>query len=95
MPTIWGMVDRVDASTGCVQVKVVLSGRTTIRIRALVVEHTLIARGIERDELANLCKGDCVEIAYRRGREGMIEAETISIRSNCAIGQVQSVAVPP
>ncbi len=82
MPTIWGTVDRVDASTSCVQVKAALSGRATIRVRAIVTEHTLIVRGIERIDLSSLREGDFVEIAYCHGREGAMEAETISVRSD-------------
>ncbi len=93
MPAIWGTVDRVDTSTSCVQVKAALSGRTTVRVRALVTEHTLIVRGIERIELSNLCEGDFVEIVYRHGREGVMEAETISIRSDGAVWLSQSATV--
>lgn len=95
MPTIRNLVDRVDAGTGCVQIKVALPGRTTVRMRALVGEHPRIARGIAQNELSNLYEGDCVEIAYRHGREGFIADETISIRPDRAIRQLQSVRVPP
>ncbi len=87
MPTVWGCLDRVDKDlhgTRWVQVKAVLSGKTTIRVRALVGKQTLIARGIERVDLSSLCAGEFVEISYRHGRDGFMEAETIYVRPDRA-----------
>jgi hypothetical protein len=83
MSTIWGSLDRIeDDQQGkrWVQLKAVLSGRTTIRIRALVGKQTLIARGIEQINLSNLRAGEFVEISYRHGCDGFMEAETIYVQ---------------
>ncbi len=83
MPTIWGCLCRIDDTlpdTSWVEVKAIISVRTTIRVRALVGRQTLIARGIERVNLSTLCVGEFIEVSYKRGREGMMEAETIYVR---------------
>lgn len=93
MPTIWGVVDRVDTSASYVQVKAALSESTTIRVRALVTEHTRIVRGIDQIDLSGLCEGESVEIRYQHGCKGVIVAETISIRSDGTIWLLQSTPV--
>ena len=83
MPTIWGCLDRIEDDlhgTLRVQVRVTLPGGSVIRARALVVEHTLIARGTERVDLSTLCAGEFVEISYHHGRDGFMEAETIYVQ---------------
>ena len=83
MPTIWGCLSRIEDDlhgTPWVEVKAILSARTTIRVRAFVGRQTLIARGIERVDLSSLCAGEFVEISYNRGRDGLMQAETIYVR---------------
>jgi hypothetical protein len=83
MPTIWGCLDRIEADphgARWVEVKVILSGRKTIRVRTLVGRETLIARGIERVDLSTLHAGEFVEISYSHGHDSFVEAETIYIR---------------
>ncbi|HSA61114.1 MAG TPA: hypothetical protein VLE03_02645 [Nitrospiraceae bacterium] len=80
MQAIWGSLDRIEADQQgryWVQLKAILSGKTTIRFRALVGKHTLIARGVERIDLTNLCAGELLEVSFRHGRDGFLEAETI------------------
>lgn len=82
MPVIWGNLDRIDddqEGRRWVQLNAMVSGRTIIRIRALVGRHTLIARGIERVDLFNLGTGEPVEISYHYDRGGFMEAETIYV----------------
>ena len=87
MTTIWGSLERIEddlQGTCWIEVKAILSGSMTIRVRALVGRHTLIARGIERGDLSVLRAGDLVEISYRHGRDGFMEAEMIYIRPDRA-----------
>ncbi len=87
MLVIWGKLDRFeDDQQGrrWVQLKAMLAGGTAIRIRALVGNHTLIARGTERVDLSNLSPGEPVEISYRHGRGGFMEADTIYVRPDHA-----------
>ncbi len=84
MPVIWGCLDRVEPEhqdAQWVQVTVALPGGSTIRARARVGKETLIARGIERVDLASLCRGELVEISYHHGRKGFMEAETIYVQA--------------
>lgn len=83
MPTIWGWLDRIEddpRGPRLVEVKAFLSGRTTIRVRALVREQTLIARGIEPVDLSALCAGEYVEVSYHHSHDGLMVAETIYVR---------------
>lgn len=83
MPTIWGCLDRIEDDlhgTRWVQVKAILSGKTAIRVRALVGEQTLIARGIERVDLSSLSAGEFVEVSYHHSHAGFMEADTIYVR---------------
>ncbi len=87
MPTIWGCLSRIEdrrRDDPWVEIAVIVSARTTIRARALVGRQTLIARGIERIDLSTLCAGELVEVSYHRGRDGMMEAETIYVRPDRA-----------
>lgn len=59
-----------------------MPGGTTIRIRALVGEQALIARGTERVELSRVKVGEFVEVTYHRGPAGFMEADTIYVRSD-------------
>jgi hypothetical protein len=63
-------------------VKTMLSGGGEIRIPVMVTLQTLIARGTERVDLSSLREGESVEVSYHCGRSGLIEAETIYVRSN-------------
>lgn len=83
MPTIWGSLNRIenDPQGRCwVQLKAILSGRTTVLVRALVGKQTLIARGIKQVDLSSLCAGEPVEISYHHGHDGFMEAETIYVQ---------------
>jgi hypothetical protein len=83
MPTIWGSLDRIEndlQGRRWVKLKAILSGRATIRVRALVGKQTLIARGIERVDLSSLCAGEFVEISYGHSHDGFMEAETIYVQ---------------
>lgn len=83
MLTIWGVLDRIgDDPEGrrWVQIKALMSEGTTIRVRALVDKQTLIARGVERIPVSSLCVGEIIEVSYRHGRDGFVEADTIYVR---------------
>lgn len=82
MATMWGTLDEVYC--GCVgdhwvQVRIVLPGGLTIRIRAVIGHLTTVARGIERVDPSNLREGESVELSYHCGRDGFLEAETIYV----------------
>lgn len=91
MPVIWGNLDRIDddqQGKRWVQLKAMVSGKTTIRVRALVGKQTLVTRGIARVDLSTLSTGEPVEIGYHHGRDGFMEAETVYVQPECAaIGQ--------
>lgn len=83
MPTIWGCLEHVEESPQgprWIQVRIMLAGGTPIRTRAFVREHVLIARGTERIPLSHLRQGELVEVTYRHGTGGLLEAETIYVR---------------
>ncbi len=83
MPTIWGHLEHVDelsARAPHIQVRTVLSGGIVMRVRATIGAQTHIARGIEPVEVSGLREGEFVEVSYRQGREGRLEAETIYVR---------------
>jgi len=86
MAAIWGSLDGIEVDLRgrrWVRVKSALSGRTNIRIRALVGERTKVVRGIERVELSSLCAGEFVEVSYSRSRDGFMEAEIVYARADC------------
>lgn len=91
MPTIWGHLDKVDdlsVSAPNIQVRTTLSDGTVLRVRAEIRPETLIARGIEPVDLSDLRKGEFVEVSYRHGGDGKLDADTIYVRpEQAAVGQ--------
>ena len=82
MPTIWGILERVeydDPGNQGIQVRTLLPGGVAIHIRALIEKQTTIARGVERVDLANLKEGEFVEVTYHHGHRGFMEAETVYV----------------
>ena len=83
MPTIWGHLEKVDelfAPSPHVQVRTSLPGGIIIRVRASIGAHTLIARGINAVDVSGLREGEFVEVSYRQGKEGRLNALTIYVR---------------
>jgi hypothetical protein len=83
MPTIWGHLENVDkapARSPHIQVRTSLPGGIVIRVRAKIGAQTLIARGTEPVDVSGLQKGEFVEVSYRLGRDGKMDAETIYVR---------------
>ena len=83
MPTIWGHLEKVDelsARSPQIQVRTLLSGGIVIRVRANIGAQTLIARGTEPVAVSSLREGEFVEVSYRHGREGRLDADTIYVR---------------
>lgn len=83
MPTIWGHLENVDelsAHAPHIQVRTLLPGGIVIRVRAKIGAQTLIARGNEPVAVSGLQEGEFVELSYRHGSEGRLEAETIYVR---------------
>ncbi|HXT67869.1 MAG TPA: hypothetical protein VN657_13840 [Nitrospiraceae bacterium] len=83
MPTIWGHLEKVDEQSAPVphiQVKTSLPGGTALRVRAKIGAQTLIARGVEAVDLSDLREGEFVEVSYRYGGEGWLDADTIYVR---------------
>jgi hypothetical protein len=82
MPTIWGHLENVDESSARapqIQVRTLLPGGIVIRVRANIGAQTLIARGTEPVAVSGLREGEFVEVSYRHGRQGRLEAETIYV----------------
>ena len=83
MPTIWGYLEKVEElSTPApnIQVTTVLPDGTVLRVRAKIGPETLIARGIKPIAMSGLWEGEFVELSYRQGREGWLDADTIYVR---------------
>jgi hypothetical protein len=83
MPTIWGHLENVDelsARSPHILVRTFLSSGTVIRVRANIVAQTIIARGSESIDVSSLREGEFVEVSYRQGRAGELDAETIYVR---------------
>ena len=83
MPTIWGHLENVDkapARSSHVQVRIYLPGGIVIRVRANIGAQTLIARGTKPVDVSGLREGEFVEVSYRHGREGRLDADTIYVR---------------
>ena len=83
MPTIWGHLEKVNkapARSLHIQVRTSLPGGIVIRIRANIGAQTLIARGTEPVDVSGLRDGEFVEVSYRHGREGRLDADTIYVR---------------
>ena len=83
MPTIWGHLEKIDelsAPVPNIQVRTLLLGGTVLRVRAKIGPQTLIARGIEQVDVSGLWEDEFVEVSYRHGREGWLDADTIYVR---------------
>ena len=83
MPTIWGHLEKVDelsARAPHIQVRTVLPGGIVIRVRAKLGAQTLIARGTEPVTASGLRENEFVELSYRHGSEGSLDADTIYVR---------------
>jgi len=83
MPTIWGYLEKVDElsmRSSNIQVRTSLAGGFVIRVRAKVGAQTLIARGTEPVDVSGLREGEFVEVSYRYGREGRLDADRIYVR---------------
>lgn len=83
MAAIWGTFDRIEADQHgrqWVQLKAVVSGNTTIRVRVLIGQQTMIARGIDRVDLADLRTGEPIEVSYRHSCDGYLEADAIYVQ---------------
>ena len=83
MPTIWGHLEKANelsARAPHIHVKTLLPGGIVIRVRANIGSQTLIARGTEPVDVSGLREGEFVEVAYRHGREGRLNADTIYVR---------------
>ena len=82
MPTIWGVLERVqigDSGKQAIQVRTFLRRGAAIHIRASIEKETTVARGVERVDLSNLKEGEFVEITYHHGRDGFMEADTVYV----------------
>jgi hypothetical protein len=83
MPTIWGQLegtDELSVRTPHIQVRTCLPGGIVIRVRANIGAQTLIARGTESVGVSGLREGEFVEVSYRHGRDGKLDADTIYVR---------------
>jgi len=83
MPTIWGYLEKVEelsVPAPNIQMRTVLHDGTVLRVRAKIGPQTLIARGIKPIDVSGLLKGEFVELSYRHGREGWLDADTIYVR---------------
>lgn len=91
MHTIWGHLEKVDdlsVPTPNIQVRTILSDGTVLRVRAKIGPETLVARGIEPVDLSDLRKDEFVEVSYRHGRNGKLDADTVYVRpEQAAVGQ--------
>ena len=91
MPTIWGYLENVGkalARSPHIQVRTILPGGIVIRVRVEIGAQTLITRGIESVDVSGLREDEFVEVSYRHGREGKLDAETISVRpEQTGVGQ--------
>jgi hypothetical protein len=83
MPTIWGYLEDIDKAptrSPYIQVRTLLPGGMVIRVRAKIGAQTLITRGIESVDVSGLREGEFVEVSYRHGGEGRLDAEMIYVR---------------
>jgi hypothetical protein len=88
MPTIWGYLEKVEelsAPAPHIQVKTSLPGGTALRVRAKIGAQTLIARGIEPVDVSDLREGEFVEVSYRYGGEGWLDADAIYVLPERAV----------
>jgi len=89
MPTIWGHLEKADellAPSPQIQVRTFLPGGIVIRVRANIVAQTLIARGTDAVDVSDLREGEFVEVSYRQGKEGRLNAVTIYVRPEQTVG---------
>jgi len=85
---IWGHIESVNKTptrSPLIQVKTFLPGGIVIRVRAYIGPQTLITRGTEPVDVLSLREGEFVEVSYRYGREGRLNADSISVRSEQTI----------
>jgi hypothetical protein len=83
MPTIWGHLENVNTApvrSPHIQVRIFLTGGIVIRVRANIGAQTLISRGTDAVDVSGLREGEFVEVSYRHGREGRLDADTIYVR---------------
>lgn len=88
MPIITGHLEHVDelsARAPYIQVRIFLPGDIApggiaIRIRANIVAQTLVTRGTKSIDVSSLREGEFVEVSYRDGRAGQLDAEAIYVR---------------
>ena len=83
MPMIWGYLENVGkapARSPHIHVRTILPGGIVIRVRAKIGAETLITRGTESVDVSGLREGEFVEVSYRHGSEGRLDAEAISVR---------------
>ena len=91
MPTIWGHIEKVEKlSTPApnIQVRTFLPDGTVLRVCAKIGPRTVIARGVEPVDASGLLEGEFVEVSYRHGGDGNLDADTIYVRpEQAAVGQ--------
>lgn len=83
MPTVWGTIEhmhRDGARDQWVQIRTVLPGGMTIRIRAVIKLQTLVTRGSEHVAPPSLREGESVEVTYHCGRNGFLEADMVYVQ---------------
>jgi len=81
--TIWGHLEKVaelSARFPHIQVRTSLPGGIVIRVRANIGAQTLIARGTDPVDVSGLREGEFVEVSYRHGEEGRLDADSIYVR---------------
>jgi hypothetical protein len=91
MRTIWGHLEKVDELLACPQhilVRTFLPGGIAIRVRANIVAQTLIARGTDAVDVSDLREGEFVEVSYRQGKEGRLNAVKIYVRPEQTVGDL-------
>ena len=83
MPRICGYLEKVDklsTSAPNITVRTVLPGGSALRVRAKIGVETVIARGTEPVDASGLREGEFVEVSYRYGKEGRLDAHMIYIQ---------------
>jgi hypothetical protein len=83
MPTIWGHLEKVEELSACsphIQVRTFFPGGVALRVRINIEAKTLVMRGTEAVDVVSLREGEFVEVSYRHGREGRLDADTIMVR---------------
>ena len=88
MPTIWGQLEKVNellAPSPHIQVRTFLPDGIVIRVHAYIGAQTLIARGTGAVDVSELREGEFVEVSYRHGTGGRLNAVTIYVRPERAV----------